>query len=334
MSSQVKTRELIIKLFQANPHWSFKKIAVEAKVYRKTVSEVIKRFKEDLTVNRREGSGRKKGFHSPKKVKKAINLFRKNPNTSVRKVAQKVGCSSTTVQKIKAVSGLKSYKVQKVPDRNAVKNKEAKTRAKKLKADFFQKYSCCVMDDETYVLADFSQLPGLEFYTADHRGGVDEEFRVKKQTKFPKKFLVWQAICSCSQRSEIFISQGSINSKIYVEECLEKRLLPFLTKHRVSTFFWPDLASCHYSKATKEWYGANGVVLVPKEANPPNCPELRPIERYWALVKRELKKTKKSAKTDKELIRKWKEASRKVPETTIKAMMEGIPEKIKNFCKN
>lgn len=334
MSSQVETHKLIIKLFQANPNWSFKKIAVEAKVHRKTVSKVIKRFKEDLTINRREGSGRKKGFHSPKKAKEAINLFRKNPNISIRKVAQKVGKSSSTIQRIKADSGLKSYKVQKVPDRNAVKNKEAKTRAKKLIADFFQKYSCCVMDDETYVLADFSQLPGLEFYTADHRGNVDEQYRVKKQTKFPKKFLVWQAICSCGKRSEIFISQGSINSKIYIEECLEKRLLPFLRKHSVSAFFWPDLASCHYSKATKEWYEANGVVLVPKEANPPNCPELRPIERYWALVKRELKKTKKSAKTAKELKKKWKTASQKIPETTIKAMMEMNPEKSKKICKD
>jgi len=34
------------------------------------MSIVIRRFKEDLTINRKEGSGRKKGFQSPKTVKK------------------------------------------------------------------------------------------------------------------------------------------------------------------------------------------------------------------------------------------------------------------------
>lgn len=249
-------------------------------------------------------------------------------------MAKKVGCSRATVHRIKADSGLKSYKVQKVPDRNAVKNKEAKTRAKALQKNFLEKYSCCVMDDETYVLADFSQLPGQEFYTADSRGNVEEQFRVKKQSKYPKKFLVWQAICTCGKRSSIFIAQGSINSEIYIEECLEKRLLPFLRQHHVSTIFWPDLASCHYSNATKKWYEAHGVVFVPKEANPPNCPELRPIERYWALVKKELKKTKQSSRTVQDFRRKWKTASEKVEETTIIRLMEGIPNKIAEFCKH
>jgi len=36
------------------------------------------------------------------------------------------------------------------------------------------------MDDETYVLADFAQLSGQEFYVAGSRGNVDEEFRTKK----------------------------------------------------------------------------------------------------------------------------------------------------------
>lgn len=44
-----------------------------------------------------------------------------------------------------------------------------------------------------------------------------------------------------------------------------------------SVLFLPDLASCHYSKATLAWYEANKVDFVPKAKNPPNCPELRPI---------------------------------------------------------
>ena len=190
------------------------------------------------------------------------------------------------------------------------------------------------MDDETYVLADFSQLPGQDFYVADERGNVQEEYRTKKQTKFPKKFLVWQAICSCGKRSQIFVSSGSINTEIYITECLQKRLLPFLRQHRVPTYFWPDLASCHYGKKALEWYSNNNVIFVPREANPPNCPELRPVERYWALVKRELKNTGKVSQNISDFKRKWTTSSKKVTKETIKSLMEGLPKKVDKFISN
>jgi len=69
MASEVETRKSIIKIFQEHPEWSFIKIAREAGVCRKTVSIVIRRFKEDL-INRKEGSRRKKSFQSPKTAKK------------------------------------------------------------------------------------------------------------------------------------------------------------------------------------------------------------------------------------------------------------------------
>lgn len=327
-------RKLVIKYFLENPSWSVLRIAKEAQVCRQTAAKVIKNFKKDLTCNRKPGSGRPEGFHSLKKVKKAVALIEKNPNISNRKCAQKVGLSEMSVRRIKIKNGLRSYKVQTVPDRNAQKNQEAKTRAKKLKVDFFQKKDCCIMDDETYVLCSFSQLPGQEFYISRGRGNVPKEFRTKKKTKFPRKFLVWQAICSCGMRSKCFVTSGTINSEIYVKECLQKRLLPFVRQHNVSTFFWPDLASCHYSKATAKWYEENNIVLVPREANPPNCPELRPIERYWALVKRILKLSKQEAKTIEDFKKKWTAATKKVLNTTIIAMMSGIPEKIHQFCVN
>ena len=61
-------------------------------------------------------------------------------------------------RKVKANAGLRTYRVQKVADWNAAKNLEAKIGARKLKSNFIQKYSCSIMDDETYILADFSQL--------------------------------------------------------------------------------------------------------------------------------------------------------------------------------
>ena len=77
-----------------------------------------------------------------------------------------------------------------------------------------------------------------------------------------------------------------------------------------------------------KWYKQNQVNIVPRDANLPNCPELRPIERYWALVKRRLKSTSRRVDDIKKFRTSWNNAAKGVSETTIKALMEGIPKKI------
>lgn len=181
MSSELERRELIVRLSKENPRWSQKTIANKAKVSTDTVSNVLKRFNTNLNLHRKVGSGRKNGFVCPQKAKKVVALLEKNPGLSNRKLAEKMKCSEYLVRKIKINAGLKVYKVQSVPDRNATKNKEAKNRARNLKINFISKFECCVMDDETYVLSKFSQLPGQEFYTAKERGGVEETYRTKKK---------------------------------------------------------------------------------------------------------------------------------------------------------
>lgn len=48
----------------------------------------------------------------------------------------------------------------------------------------------------------------------------------------------------------------------------------FLKQHDLKPLFWPDLASCHYSKTVQEWNAA----FVPNDMSPPNCPEFRSFE--------------------------------------------------------
>ena len=67
MASQTEQRELIIQIYKENPPCNQKTIAKKAKVGQATVSRVLKKFNDDLTVARKPGSGRKKGFESPKK---------------------------------------------------------------------------------------------------------------------------------------------------------------------------------------------------------------------------------------------------------------------------
>ena len=49
--------------------------------------------------------------------------------------------------------------------------------------------------------------------------------------------------------------------------------------------FWPDLASAHYSNDAKDVYVKYGVNVLPKSSNPPNVPQLRPIEDFFGILR-------------------------------------------------
>ena len=54
------------------------------------------------------------------------------------------------------------------------------------------------------------------YYISKYRGEADKKFKHTKHNKFGKKALIWEAICSC-------INESTLNSQIYVKECLQKR---------------------------------------------------------------------------------------------------------------
>ena len=83
------------------------------------------------------------------------------------------------------------------PNRDDKQYTSVKARSRKLYTTMLTKFDCVVQNDETYVKADFKQLPGQEFHTATGRGKVADIFKHIKLSKFAKKYLVWQAICLC-----------------------------------------------------------------------------------------------------------------------------------------
>ena len=85
---------------------------------------------------------------------------------------EKLQLSKTFVQDAKKREGLHTYKVQKAPNRNKRQNMVGKSRARKLYIQMLTKPHYLIMDDETYVKADFRQLPGLLFFTVPESGAL------------------------------------------------------------------------------------------------------------------------------------------------------------------
>ena len=56
--------------------------------------------------------------------------------------------------------------------------------------------------------------------------------------------------------SNVHVDRGkqAVDQKIYLKECINRRLLPFVDKYHSNgnILFWPDLARSHYSKIVQQ----------------------------------------------------------------------------------
>ena len=74
-------------------------------------------------------------------------------------------------------------------------------------------------------------------------------------------------------------------------------------------------------------------MLVPRKISPPNCPELRPIEKYWAIIKKKMKLSGKTVKSVTDLKKKWDYAAKTYKNHSVQKLIGGIKKKVRIFCK-
>lgn len=326
---------MILHTLKENPSYSGSDIARVLKLCPQTVNRVIKRFNESLTIERAPGSGKKPGPVDKILSQKVIRSIKSNPGLSLRDQAKKFKTSKSNIANIRSRHGLKSFQAIKQPNRTDKQNLVAKQRARLLYDKFLTKFEGCIlMDDETYVKMDFKQLPGQKFYASQFRGNVPKKFKYVLQDKFAKKAMIWQAICSCGIKSRTFVTSETMKAPLYIKECLQNRVLPLIRSHHSPVMFWPDLASIHYARATMDWFEANQVDVMPKSMNPPNCPKLRPIEEFWAIVKRKLKKNGGTAADTKQLREKWNKSASEVSVDDVQRLMGTIKGRVRQFCRS
>lgn len=187
-----------------------------------------------------------------------------------------------------------------------------------------------IMDDESYFTINGNEWQGKNY--GDQKGiEVSDEVKYISKEKYPKKVMVWLALSRYGISKPVFFRSGlAVSSEIYVQKCMPK-LKKFIKKYHKdgNIVFWPDLASAHYARLTTAFLEKNNIPYIQKENNPPNVPQLRPIEDFWAILKRRVYKKNFRPETIEDLIRKIRLELNKVDIALCERLMSSVPKKVR-----
>ena len=289
---------------------------------RNTIYGVLRRFnksgKEEYKI-----TGGPRTVSTPGVTKKVVKEL-VNKQTSVRECAVRHCLHPSTVQNIKSRENIKTLKCRKAP--RYVNDQENRAQTNSRKVIRLATKKIIVMDDETFVPIDPKNIDLKKFYNFDDKTKVPDNVRFMGKEKKMKKYLVWQAIDQFGHVSKPYVKFGSLGSDEYRTECLAKRLLPFLkSKYNLSDIiFWPDMASIHYETDVQNWFKSKGIQCVKRGDNTPNCPQLRPIEKFWGLCKKEYSKIDTVSESTEEMRKHWIKLSKKVSQRHGMALMSSV----------
>ena len=303
---------------------------------RSTIFRLINRYESGISAIVQNGRGRKPKILTEETKKQIIKISKNKNGVSQPALARMFECSQPHINKfLKNTARLKCYKKYKIPKRTELQREKGREKCSTL----YRKYKKFnfIMDDESYFTQSHSTINGNNHYYSNDKNLVSPKVRYRMVKKFEPKLLVWIAISRFGISKPLIRKSGlAIDKETYIEECLEERLIPFIRKHHKDDdyVFWPDLASAHYARDTIDYLIEKGINHVDKEENPANLPEVRPIEKFWGVLKGRVYKNNWQAKNLVELEKRIRMCLDEFDPSTIQTIMSGVSKKLDYVRRN
>lgn len=282
-------QNLIISFVENHPDLSLYRCAKELEKFeigRSTCYSVGQKVRNHETINNYNSSGRKSRIMTDRKLTKFAEVA-EGWTRSQRKLAAEFGISIRYCQFLLEKFNIKAWKKRDAPKSSPGQVERQQARLQVLAGNLIpvSGKKDIIEDDESYF-----PLAGKlnKYFLSSDPSSADPQVTLRPRSKFERRMCIWMAISrkGCS-RPFYLPANCAINAHIYSTECIKKRLVPFIRKNYPNRryIFWPDGASCHYAAVTMATIHEFGINIVGKEDNPPNVPQLRSIERFWAHLK-------------------------------------------------
>ncbi|CAF3474502.1 unnamed protein product [Rotaria socialis] len=110
--------------------------------------------------------------------------------------------------------------------------------------------------------------------------------------------------------------------------------MPFVNSyHNIeNVLFWYDLASSHYAASVTDFFEEKNIKLVPKEKNPQNCPQARPIETIWQILEEKIYGGDCKVKTIDQLKRRIQQQLKRIAMKSVQAMFSSIRKQLRKIA--
>lgn len=291
-------------------------------VARSTIYSILANAEQRGTVSRKRGSGRSPTIMTKRRVTALIKKVDNHADVSSKKIAAEMGCSDGYVRQTLLKNGIRCYRKRRSPaytdEQVPVVKRCCRWMYNEYREHFF------VLDDEKY----FSlSSPYTGSYRSSDRVNAPANIKYQPKKKFEPKLLVYLAASSKGISKPFYAPSGiAVNQDVYLRDCLEGILLPFLRQHHSEDqyVFWPDKASSHYSRAVVEFLTEKEINFVPKERNPTNLPQCRPIEDIWGTLTDLVYEGGWRAKTMQQLKYRITQCIKKLDPLAVKRAFDGI----------
>ena len=195
------------------------------------------------------------------------------------------------------------------------------------------------MDDESYFgLKDDNINANKGYYTSESLSSKSLNPRISyiRKSKYPPKLLVWLAI-SKEGISEPFFVLGLFQLLAKLPKSMHKKASNSYLSN-VSRcgeyYFWPDLATSHYAKDTLKLLEELNISFIPKSANPPNTPQLRPIEDFWGYLKSKVYEGGWEANSFRMLKQRIRKSIRQVEFSVVQRLFSSVKTNIRKSADN
>lgn len=298
----------------------------------RTVRNIYHRFKNGQSAQRKEGSGQYQSVPNAKQKKIVKDVVNKI-GLSYRLVGRKFNVDHKTVKKILDINGIKRTNRKKIPKSTEKQMKTQKMRLNRVRKTFLAPKNGLdvIEDDEAYFTIDGSDYKKNDFYYAHPSISSPKNVATKPIPKFAEKVMVWIAMSPKGfSQSVITKSRNAVTKETYIKDCLPK-VKNLIEKHYSdgNYIFWPDLASSHYAKLTLEVMNRLNIKFIPKDSNPPNVPQLRAIERFWAILKERMYANGWATEDIQELIKRIKWCIKRMPKNISQNLLRDTKTKVR-----
>lgn len=326
MSYKLDLRKQVANLFGRLKTSEILNVFKDKPISRRTIFTVLKDCRDGKKQENKSIPGRPPKL-SARTTRKLLSSAKNKVGQSTRKLARKFGISNSTVHGILSKNNVIYRKRRRAPKYTAEQLEKIPICCRALRRNHFANGKFIILDDESYFTFSHHELSGNDGFYTDNIEATPDDVKYAGKSKFEPKVLVWAAISSKGLSVPLIRPNKSkaVDSDVYIGQCLPK-LKQFIGKFHAGDeiMFWPDLASCHYSKKTLHWLTEQKIPFVPKKDNPPNVPQARPIENFWSVLKRMVYDNGWEARNEQQLINRIKRKLKEIDINTVQNLNRDI----------